>query len=690
MMATFSLLFGLFFMLVIQGCPMETTSPTTTVTDVEAVSNAKSALEIGFGSGDSVSNVTANIELVTTGQNGVTITWMSDNESVISTMGQVTRPTTGGNVIVTLTATLTKGSASDTKTFMVTVITMDSTPSTVTSGAGRVYADADAVSDVGMVTIGNIDKNSAGGVDAIVLNFTNNSGEGANGSDNYLIVSESGADAAGAWGVLVFPFQSDFDMLETNTSLSFYVRSSDTDVTNIALKVEGPAGTGSSEVSKTFTADGNWQKVAWHSSELTGGADLAALANIVIVLNPALGGTSDKVEIGIDEIQFVITNIDSPPPGVTMGASGIYADAASTGDLPSVTVSGIAGFSEGDSKHSLTETTTGSAGAEGSTMYQTLAITDASSTYGGMAITLTESFNATAVIGTVLKFNIKTTDATNGSGMGVIKFKLEKTDGAGAEDTNPRTFTADGAWQEISIPMMPDIFGGDHSAWISDIKKIVLVLEDVNGSTTGIGAQTIDVDEFRFDTNGDSSRMLMEAKIYADGASTSFDQIVLSATKDAPGVFGEFDGTGFKEITNGSDGADGSTRYWEVSNVNSNANWSGFQYFLEDHQDFKDTELKFSVRSPIGGISNIGVDLQREGGPNTPTGMKNFVADGTWQEVVFPMVSSTFLETGNYDVTLTNFNNIVIRLIHNNPFFNAKTEYKIDIDEIRFEVDGGG
>ena len=123
-MATFSLLFGLFFMLVIQGCLMGTTTspPLTTVTDVDAVSNAKSDLEIGFSSGDSASNVTANLELVTTGANGVTITWMSDNESVISTMGQVTRPTTGGNVIVTLTATLTKGSVQKTKMFTVTVL----------------------------------------------------------------------------------------------------------------------------------------------------------------------------------------------------------------------------------------------------------------------------------------------------------------------------------------------------------------------------------------------------------------------------------------------------------------------------------------------------------------------------------------------------------------------------------------
>lgn len=63
-----------------------------------------------------------NITLPTEGNAGSTITWSSSNESVISNTGVVTRPAMGeADVKVTLTATLTFGSDTATKTFEVTV-----------------------------------------------------------------------------------------------------------------------------------------------------------------------------------------------------------------------------------------------------------------------------------------------------------------------------------------------------------------------------------------------------------------------------------------------------------------------------------------------------------------------------------------------------------------------------------------
>ena len=96
------------------------------IRDEDTVTQAMRSLEITYAQGDSADSVTANITLPTTGENGVGITWASDNDEVIDVTttagtGMVTRPS-GINAKVTLTATLTKGAATNTKTFPLTVI----------------------------------------------------------------------------------------------------------------------------------------------------------------------------------------------------------------------------------------------------------------------------------------------------------------------------------------------------------------------------------------------------------------------------------------------------------------------------------------------------------------------------------------------------------------------------------------
>ena len=94
--------------------------------DEMAVRLAKDSLGIGYAAGDSARSVTKNITLATTGANGVSISWESSNTDKISTTGTVVR-TSGRDVRVTLTATLTKGSESDTKRFALTVTDADRT-----------------------------------------------------------------------------------------------------------------------------------------------------------------------------------------------------------------------------------------------------------------------------------------------------------------------------------------------------------------------------------------------------------------------------------------------------------------------------------------------------------------------------------------------------------------------------------
>jgi hypothetical protein len=90
--------------------------------DTPAVIADKDALTISYGDGDSYASVTKNIILPVTGQNGSTITWSSDDLAIVSNDGLVTRPSYGtGDKTVTLTATIQKGTASETKTFTITV-----------------------------------------------------------------------------------------------------------------------------------------------------------------------------------------------------------------------------------------------------------------------------------------------------------------------------------------------------------------------------------------------------------------------------------------------------------------------------------------------------------------------------------------------------------------------------------------
>ena len=109
---------------------MDTRAFTLTVSiseDGQAVLQAKNALMITYASGESAAGVTADMTLPTSGADGVSIAWASNNAAVNVEMtagtGMVTRPGSGeSNAEVTLTATLTKGSGSDTKEFMLTIL----------------------------------------------------------------------------------------------------------------------------------------------------------------------------------------------------------------------------------------------------------------------------------------------------------------------------------------------------------------------------------------------------------------------------------------------------------------------------------------------------------------------------------------------------------------------------------------
>ena len=121
-------------------------------TETQRVAADKAALAITFGGTDTASAVTQPLALPLNGTNGSTITWVSSNAAIISNDGKtVNRPTSAqGDAVVTLTATITYGGVSDTKSFSLTV-------KSVLTDAQKVAADKALLT----ITFGGTDTTSS-------------------------------------------------------------------------------------------------------------------------------------------------------------------------------------------------------------------------------------------------------------------------------------------------------------------------------------------------------------------------------------------------------------------------------------------------------------------------------------------------------------------------------------------------
>jgi len=110
------------------------------LTDTQAVAADQAALDItdfAFTGTDNATNLTQDFVVPVTGANGTTISWISDNPAVtIAADGTVTvtQPTAGGNITVTLTATVSRnGTDAIPVTFQVVVISADTVPPLLSS-----------------------------------------------------------------------------------------------------------------------------------------------------------------------------------------------------------------------------------------------------------------------------------------------------------------------------------------------------------------------------------------------------------------------------------------------------------------------------------------------------------------------------------------------------------------------------
>jgi hypothetical protein len=109
-----------------------TASPAHIAAVTAAADALTSTLLLGATGGTDLDHVTGTLTLPTAGSGtgeGVTISWTSDSSTVNAATGSVTRPAYGSaNETITLTATLTKGLETQTKTIIVTVLANDAPP----------------------------------------------------------------------------------------------------------------------------------------------------------------------------------------------------------------------------------------------------------------------------------------------------------------------------------------------------------------------------------------------------------------------------------------------------------------------------------------------------------------------------------------------------------------------------------
>lgn len=151
------------------------------LTDKDVLDNALRSLNLG-----DISAVTEDLTLPVDLENGAKAEWTSNNEAVILKDGKVTRPEVGqDNAVVTLTATLSKGAETDTKSFEVTVLAKVEVP------------QGDVIFEENFDNISSwTDVNGSGKFTASNLKFTTGTTGGIQKGDNSIVMLATGKDGA--------------------------------------------------------------------------------------------------------------------------------------------------------------------------------------------------------------------------------------------------------------------------------------------------------------------------------------------------------------------------------------------------------------------------------------------------------------------------------------------------------------
>ena len=398
----------------------------------------------------------------------------------------------------------------------------------------------------------------------------------------------------------------------------------------------------------------------------------------------------------IDEVRFeeVAPNCTAPAAGSAAAVDLIWGDAAynscdaiSSGFYGAVHVPTRSGRSRSPFAFASNAVTSLGGGASSTPLFTNLTIGSGGSAWAYGIAELGANYNAT---GKALNFSIKSPAS---GGIGSIDIFLEgETSGPGDRtDTVNQMFTNDGTWQTVSVPITSFTFPASGVA-LTTVRRVVFSLVDSDGlSNTGVGAQTLDIDEIRFENavtctapvSGDPDVTL----IYGDGNYASCTQAELSA--DNPlGVFNNLDNSPTAVVfgENTGTGANNTTGFYRVDVVDASLRFAGAFITLSEGIDITGKTLKFSVRSAAtGGNNKIRFYIQDTAlMQNTVTeAIETFTNNGTWQEVSID-VDTVFV--GNQSLLK---NSILIMGFDiqdtDSNAANGRGLQVIDIDEIRFE-----
>ncbi|PWK10219.1 immunoglobulin-like domain-containing protein [Tumebacillus permanentifrigoris] len=276
------------------------TLPALAQTDAEAVASAKAALAIGYAGADTSASVTSSLTLDTTGTDGTTITWSSNNLAVVAVDGTVTPPAyLTGDQTVTLTATIVKNGASDTKTFTVTVMKSAET-------------DAEAVS-----------------VAKAALDVTYGGGDSATGVTQNVTLSPTGADGTTVtWasdmpgviatdGTVIRPAYLSGDKTVTLTATISKNGTSDTKSFTLTVKTQTETDTEAVSVAKTALAVG-----------YAGSDSSSSVTQNLSLISTGADGTT--VTWSSSDLTYLATNGDVTRPAYLVGDQTITLTATIT------------------------------------------------------------------------------------------------------------------------------------------------------------------------------------------------------------------------------------------------------------------------------------------------------------------------------------------------------------------------
>ncbi len=497
----------------------------------------------------------------------------------------------------------------------------------------------------------------------------------------------------------VISLGADFDV--SGKALRFSVKSPETGGTSrITVRMEADVATSNSittlrEGGISFVNDGTWKDViinidntySFSESNITAATVRAISFNV-----NTLGGVQT---FDIDEVRFeeAAPNCTAPAAG-TAAVDLIWGDAVynscnaiSSGFYGAVHGPTNSGRSRSPFTFASNAVTSLGGGASSTPLFTNLTIGTGGSAWAYGIADFPADYDAT---GKALNFSIKS-PATGG--IGSIDIFLEgETGGPGDRtDTVNQMFTNDGTWQTVSVPITSFTFPASGVA-LTTVRRVVFSLVDSDGlSNTGVGAQTLDIDEIRFENaatctapvSGDPDVTL----VFGDGNYASCTQVELSA--DSPlGVFNSAGDSStdvlFEESTGA--GANNTTGFYRVNVVTASLSFAGAFITLSEGIDITGKTLKFSVRSAAtGGNNKIRFYIQDTAlMQNAVTeAIETFTNNGTWQEVSID-VDTVFV--GNQSLLK---NSIIIMGFDirdtDNDAGNGRGSQVIDIDEIRFE-----